>query len=268
MRSRRGLAVIGAVLGGLVAASSAAPAETVPMPVPSPHTRSRATPPAPAKQNRTVAAQARKTAQATTTVPPAGLPQVATAAAVKGGGPPFDNAQRALVERANGYLSGINTLVGNFVQVGPDGARTEGRFYLQKPGRVRFEYNPPSPIEVISDGSSVAVRDRKLATQEIIPLSQTPLRFLVADRVDLFKDTNVVSISSDDTFATVVIEERQTFGGTHRVMVMFGVRDFQLRQWTVTDPQGYDTTVALYNLDAKQKPDPGLFKIDYTRYIQ
>jgi outer membrane lipoprotein-sorting protein len=272
MRSRRGLAVIGAVLGGLLAVDPVAWAEPVPMPVPAPHTRSRATPPAPVKQNRTTAAHARKIAQATgaTTAPapPAALPQLATAGAAKGGAPPFDSAQRALVERANGYLSGINTLVGNFVQIGPDGGRTEGRFYLQKPGRVRFEYNPPSPIEVISDGTTVAVRDRNLATQNYIPLSQTPLRFLVAERIDLFKDSNVVSVSSDDTFATVVIEERQTLGGTHRVMVMFGVRDFQLRQWTVTDPQGYDTTVALYNLDPKQKPDPSLFKIDFTRYLQ
>jgi outer membrane lipoprotein-sorting protein len=279
MGSRRGLAVFGAVLGGLLAMGSVAPAESVPMPVPAPHTRSRATPPVPVKQNRESATNQRRMAQATgatttpappaaTSAPPALLPQLATAGAAKGGAPPFDNAQRALVERANTYLSGLNTLVGNFVQVGPDGGRTEGRFYLQKPGRVRFEYNPPSPIEVISDGGSVAVRDTKLNTQQIIPLGQTPLRFLVADRVDLFRDTNVVSVSSDDTFTTVVIEERQTLGGTHRVMVMFGVRDFQLRQWTVTDPQGYDTTVALYNLDPKQKPDPGLFKIDYTRYLQ
>ncbi|MFL6806670.1 MAG: outer membrane lipoprotein carrier protein LolA [Xanthobacteraceae bacterium] len=270
MRSRHGLAVIGAVLGGLLATDPAALAETVPMPVPAPHTRSRATPPAPVKQNRATPTNTRTIAQAAPTppAPPAALPQVATAGAAKGGAPPFDNAQRALVERANGYLSGLNTLVGNFVQIGPDGGRTEGKFYLQKPGRVRFEYNPPSPIEVISDGTTVAVRDRNLATQNYIPLSQTPLRFLVADRVDLFKDTNVVSVSSDDTFAIVVIEERQTLGGTHRVMVMFGVRDFQLRQWTVTDPQGYDTTVALYNLDPKQKPDPSLFKIDYTRYLQ
>jgi outer membrane lipoprotein-sorting protein len=272
MRSRRGLAVIGAVLGGLLVTAPVAPAETVPMPVPAPHTRSRATPPAPVKQNRTTAANARKIAQATgataAPAPPAVLPQVATAGTAKGAGAAFDNNQRALVERVNGYLSGLNTLVGNFVQIGPDGGRTEGRFYLQKPGRVRFEYNPPSPIEVISDGTTVAVRDRNLNTQQYTPLSQTPLRFLVAERIDLFKDSNVVSVSTDDTFATVVLEERQTLVGTYRVMVMFGARDLQLRQWTVTDPQGYDTTVALYNLDPKQKPDPGLFKIDFTRYLQ
>jgi outer membrane lipoprotein-sorting protein len=121
---------------------------------------------------------------------------------------------------------------------------------------------------LIADGSQVAVRDRKLATQDLYPLSQTPLRFLVADRIDLMKDTSVIGASADDTFATIVIEERQVLGGTHRLMLLFGARDFQLRQWTITDPQGYDTTVALYNLDAKQKPDPSLFKIDYTRYLQ
>src|SRR5262245_16450693 len=93
--------------------------------------------------------------------------------------------QRALVERVNAYLSNMQTLVGDFVQVGPDGARTEGQFYIQKPGKVRFEYKPPSRIDVIADGQSVVVRDRKLATQDLYPLSQTPLRFLLSDRIDL-----------------------------------------------------------------------------------
>ena len=80
--------------------------------------------------------------------------------------------QRAIVERVNSYLSGVQTLTGNFVQVGPDGSRTQGDFYIYKPGRVRFEYDDPSPIELIADGSSVVVRDRRLATQDVYPLSQ------------------------------------------------------------------------------------------------
>ena len=60
----------------------------------------------------------------------------------------FDTKQRALVERVSTYLSGLQTLVGDFVQVGPDGNRTEGQFYIQKPGKVRFEYNPPAKIDV------------------------------------------------------------------------------------------------------------------------
>jgi outer membrane lipoprotein-sorting protein len=178
----------------------------------------------------------------------------------------FDANQKAQAARVSTYLSSLSTLVGNFVQVGPDGSKTKGDFYIQKPGKVRFEYDNPSPIEIIADGSSVAVRDRKLATQDIYPLSQTPLRYLLSDRIDLMKDTNVVSVTADDLYISVTIEEKQTLIGTSRLMLMIGAKDGQLKQWTVTDPQGYDTTVAVYNLDTTKKVDPGLFKIDFTVY--
>jgi flagellar basal body-associated protein FliL len=118
----------------------------------------------------------------------------------------FDASQKAQAARVSAYLSSLQTLVGNFIQVGADGSRTKGDFYIQKPGKVRFEYDDPSPIAVVADGSSVAVRDRKLATQDIYPLSQTPLRYLLSDRIDLLKDTNVVSITADDVFVSVTIE--------------------------------------------------------------
>ncbi len=178
----------------------------------------------------------------------------------------FDANQKAQAAKVSTYLSSLQTLVGNFVQVGPDGSKTKGDFYIQKPGKVRFEYEPPSPIAIIADGSSLAVRDRKLATQDIYPLSQTPLRYLLSDRIDLLKDTNVVSVTADDVFISITIEEKQALIGTSRLMLMVGAKDGQLKQWTVTDPQGYDTTVAVYNLDSSKKVDPNLFKIDFTNY--
>jgi len=206
--------------------------------------------------------------------PPASPPQAAQSAHPPGffpfsdkGAPnqatAFDAKQRALLDRISMYLSSIQTMVGNFVQIGPDGGRTEGTFYLQKPGKVRFEYNPPSPIDIIADGSSVVVRDRKLATQDLYPLSETPLRYLLADRIDLLRDTDVVSVTSDDTFASVTIEQKQLMIGTDKLMIMFDAKTLTLKQWTVTDPQGFDTTVAVYNLDTTKKPDPDLFVINY-----
>jgi outer membrane lipoprotein-sorting protein len=177
----------------------------------------------------------------------------------------FDTKQRALLDKVSAYLSSVQTMVGNFVQIGPDGGRTEGTFYIQKPGRVRFTYNAPSPIDIIADGSSVVVRDRKLATQDLYPLSQTPLRYLLADHLDLLRDVDVVSVTTDDTFTTVVIEQKQVMIGTSRLMMMFDAKDLGLKQWTVTDPQGFDTTVAVYNLDTAKKPDPNLFVINYAR---
>lgn len=174
--------------------------------------------------------------------------------------------QRSIIDRINNYLSSTPRLTGRFVQVGPDGRRAEGEFYLSKPGRVRFEYDEPSPIELIADGDSVVIRDRKLATQDVYPLSQTPLRFLLANRVDLMRDANLTAVYADETFITAVVEEKNGVVGTSRLMIMFDAKDMQLKQWTVTDPQGYDTTVAVYNLDTTKTPDPSLFKVDYTRY--
>ncbi|HSP50855.1 MAG TPA: outer membrane lipoprotein carrier protein LolA [Pseudolabrys sp.] len=174
--------------------------------------------------------------------------------------------QRSIVERVNNYLSTMQILSGKFVQVGPDGRRTQGTFFISKPGKVRFEYDDPSPIELIADGQSVVVRDRNLATQDVYPLSQTPLRFLLADHVDLSKDTSLVAVYADDVFITVVVEEKNGVVGTSRLMIMFNAKDLQLKQWTVTDPQGYDTTVAVYNLDTSKRPNPAMFKIDYTNY--
>ena len=178
----------------------------------------------------------------------------------------FEPRQRALVDKVSGYLSSVHVLSGDFVQVAADGRRANGQFYIVKPGKVRFDYDAPSRIDIVADGSSVVVRDRKLATQDVYPLSQTPLRFLLADRIDLMRDTTVTGVYADDMYVTVVVEEQQALIGTSKLMMMFGAKDFQLKQWVVTDPQGYDTTVAVYNLDTSKKLDPGMFKIDFTNY--
>ena len=264
-----------AILVTLIASTAVfagARAENIPLPRPNPQLRAEITRPPLALPQQRASSKGRMVFAGTVGQsiprPPGAVGGKPAPAPDKPDASGLDASQRALVTRVNAYLSGMQTLVGNFVQVGPDGSRTEGRFYLQKPGRLRFEYDAPSPIELIADGQSVVVRDRRLATQDLYPLSQTPLRFLLAERVDLMKDTTLIRISADDMFVSVTVEERQTLGGTHRLMLMFGAQDSQLRQWTVTDPQGYDTTVAVYNLDTTKKPDPALFKINYERVLQ
>ena len=274
-------------IAALFACLTAAPAlaERVPLPTPRP-AAARAHPAAATSISAAgvaVPAQAlRARAQATSAQPPqvqapqTQAPQAQTPSPISNpfaallGKPGSTTAlnpdQRAIIAKVDNYLSNTQTLTGNFVQVGPDGNRTKGTFYISKPGKVRFEYEDPSPIELIADGQSVVVRDRKLATQDVYPLSQTPLRFLLANHVDLTKDTNLVAVYADDVFVTVVVEEKNGVVGTSRLMIMFSAKDMQLKQWTVTDPQGYDTTVAVYNLDTSKKPDPSMFRIDYTNY--
>jgi outer membrane lipoprotein-sorting protein len=251
----RSASLAAALIVGLFVAS--APAQTVPVPKPAPKTRDNM--PMSAADRAPVAALV-------TTKPPEPVipdPRRNVPANIFA---TFDANQKAQAAKVSNYLSSLSTLVGSFVQVGPDGSRSTGDFYIQKPGKVRFEYDPPSTIAMIADGSSLAVRDRKLATQDIYPLSQTPLRYLLSDRIDLMRDTNVVNVTVDDVFISVTIEEKSALIGTSRLMLMVGAKDNQLKQWTVTDPQGYDTTVAVYNLDSAKKPDPALFKIDFTAY--
>lgn len=179
-----------------------------------------------------------------------------------------DATAREVAQQVNAYFNSIRFMQGDFVQIGPDGRRTTGRLNLDKPGRIRFQYNAPSPIEIIADGTSVAVRDRRLNTQDIYPLSQTPLRFLLSDRVDILRDANVTSVTRDPDYIIVMLEERQAIGGTNRLMVLFNASDLRLRQWTVFDAQGYETSVALHNLDTTRRPDQRLFRINYERILQ
>jgi outer membrane lipoprotein-sorting protein len=253
MAGRRQAGLIAMLVSGLVAAISPVAAEPVPLPQAAPQPRSGTVGPPPAAKN-----------SGSSWLPSfLGGPQQPAKPATTA---TFDPGQRTLVDKVSAYLSSVQVLSGVFNQVGQDGRLAKGQFYILKPGKVRFEYDPPSPIDIVADGSSVVVRDRKLATQDVYPLSQTPLRFLLSDRIDLIKETNVVGVSADDEFVTIVVEEKQALIGTSRLMMRFGAKDLQLKQWVVTDPQGFDTTIVVSNLDSKSRPDPNLFKIDYTRY--
>lgn len=171
-------------------------------------------------------------------------------------------AEQETLGEINTYFNSVKTMHGDFVQFGPDGDQVEGKFYLERPGKIRFYYNPPAQLDIIADGKSVSVKDRKLNTQDIWPLSETPLRFLLADQIDLTKDTNVVGVVVETDLVTIVVEDRTTFN-SGKLTLIFDAQTFDLKQWTVTDAQGMDTSVAIYNITANGPSNPKLFVIDY-----
>jgi outer membrane lipoprotein-sorting protein len=179
----------------------------------------------------------------------------------------LNQAQRAALQRVGAYFNSVQTLVANFQQTGPDGQRTNGKLFLEKPGKIRFYYAAPSRLDIISDGTSVAVRDRKLNTQDLWPLKQTPLRFLLAEKLDLLRDSNVIGVFQEAEMISVVLEEKNAIGGRSQLQLMFGGADYQLKQWTVTDAQGQETSVELSNLDTATKPDPRVFAINQQRVL-
>ena len=178
-----------------------------------------------------------------------------------------DADDKELIQRANAALSGVTTMIADFTQIGGDGRRSEGKLYVSKPGRMRFEYAKPATLEIVSDGTSVAVRDRKLNTQDVYLIGQTPLKFLLRDRIDLSRDTKVLDVQSTANATIILIEDKATLGGTSRVKLVFDPASFALKQWTVSDPQGQDTVVSLFNVDLARKPESSLFKINTERML-
>lgn len=174
----------------------------------------------------------------------------------------LNDKQRETLEKINTYFNAIRTMTGDFVQFGPNGERAEGQFYLQRPGKIRFHYKPPARIDIIADGKSVSVKDRKLATQDIWPLDKTPLRFLLSNKIDLTSDANVTSVSVEPDLVTVIITEDGTFV-QGKLTLIFDAESQDLKQWTVTDEQGLDTSVAIYNVKTGMAMSNKLFVIDY-----
>jgi len=171
------------------------------------------------------------------------------------------------VEKLNAYFNGFTHLQGDFIQFAANGRRLEGRLYIQRPGKMRFEYEAPATTEVIADGTSVAIRDKKLATQDLYSIGQTPLKFLVKERMDLARDSVVTGVSTKGDMLSVKIEDRSTLGGTSKITLNYDLQANELRQWVVVDPQGYETSVSLYNLDTQRRADPSKFVINYERVL-
>jgi outer membrane lipoprotein-sorting protein len=165
------------------------------------------------------------------------------------------------IQMADDYFNAAKFMTADFVQVGVDGRRAEGKLYVSKPGKLRFEYAQPATMEIIADGVSVAIRDRKLQTQQIYFIGQTPLKFLLQEHLKLKRDVKIIDVASDSRSTTITIEDTATFGGTSKIKLAFDNKNFALKQWEVTDPQGYQTLVTLHNIDLKSIPDSGLFRI-------
>ncbi len=240
-------------------ADTAAPANApAPAPAPTPGAAS-----APAPTPTPAAAPAPSPPAAPAPTPAAAAPAPAPAPAAREEPAPPAKIDRAeAIKRANAFFNTSPVLNADFVQIGSDGKRSEGKLYSQRAGRVRFEYALPATLELVADGARVMVRDLKLKTQDIYAIDQTPLKFLLKEKIDFEHDVTVLDVTTDDNGVAISLEDKATFGGTSHLKLIFDPKTFKLRQWQITDPQGYETLLSLFNIDQKRTPDPALFKID------
>lgn len=166
-------------------------------------------------------------------------------------------ADQALVDKAVAYLQSMKSVKGRFVQTDARGSVSRGEIYLQRPGKARFAYDPPSGLTVVSDGAKVSVADKRLKTFNQYPLSATPLALLLAREVRLDRGVQVTNVTrlADGFMLTARDARKQTRG---QITLTFADTPMRLVSWTVTDAQGGTTRVQLSDLQTASI-DPGLF---------
>lgn len=159
------------------------------------------------------------------------------------------------------HFASVKTMSGEFVQFGPRGEQTGGKFYISRPGKIRFNYEDPSPMRVIADGKAVVIGNRKLKTWDIYPLSKTPLNLLLGESIDL-SGKMVRDVREEADLITIVLGDRSIFGDS-TITLMFDPKTYDLRQWTITDAQKKDTSVMIFNVQTGLELDDKVFRIPY-----
>jgi len=174
-----------------------------------------------------------------------------------------EDDQAALVQ-LNTYLNEVRYMQGEFVQTSPRGQVANGVFYISKPGKMRFEYAPPSPLLVVSDGSWVTVKNTLRKSDDQYPLSATPLKLVLSDQINLFEQAIILKIETQDNITAVTMQEKdQLVAGE---LTMFFDRSANaLVQWVIVDGKGQRTSVELSNVDVDSNPDPKLFVVKRSK---
>lgn len=173
--------------------------------------------------------------------------------------------QQEAVNGISEYLNSFKTLQGEFTQVSPKGNMSRGVFYISKPGKMRFEYAPPNPFLIVADGKWLTVKNVKKEKGDQFPLSQTPLRLVLADKVDIARDTNILDFQQQDGILSVTIEDKKNTLGSGQLTLVYDQTRNALQQWVVVDGKGRRTTVTLENVQTGIKTDPKLFVVKIDR---
>ncbi len=167
-------------------------------------------------------------------------------------------ADRGWVDRVQSSLNAITTLKARFLQIAPDGATTQGTAWLERPGRMRFEYDKPSPLLLVANSGQVVFHDSKLDQVTTVPLSRTPLGLLLAPSIMLSGDVTVTGFTRLNGQLQLTLE-RTASPGDGSLTLVFSEQPFALRSWTVVDAQGRETRVDLYDVVTGGAFPPGLF---------
>jgi len=167
--------------------------------------------------------------------------------------PLIGSEQTKAVERINAYFNSITNLQGGFEQVDATNKRSTGRFYVQRPGKIRFDYAPPSGLRIVADGSSLAIEDAELKTVEKYPIQSTPFRLLLSEAVDLGRDARIVGVESQEGTLAISLEDKSGDAAGSIRLLFDSAPELQLKQWMITDAQGLTTQVTVTDVVSGRK---------------
>ena len=159
----------------------------------------------------------------------------------------------AAVKEINTYFNSITSLQGTFEQVDASNKKATGRFYVLRPGKLRFDYAPPSALRIISDGHFLAIEDSELKTIEKYPLQSTPFRLLLAESVDLGRDSRIIGAERGDGTLAVTLEDKSGDAAGEIKLEFWTDPEVKLKQWVIYDAQGLATTVTIDDLSPGRK---------------
>jgi outer membrane lipoprotein-sorting protein len=172
----------------------------------------------------------------------------------------YSESEAADLDKLSAYLNSIHTLKSNFIQLGPEGDLAQGEFDLSRPGKLRFSYNPPSPILIVATAGDIYVKNSRLNTLDRTSLSETPLDILLNQDVDLRHNTAVTGVE-EQKGALVVHARANTTRAQSNITLVFSYPAIELRQWMVKDNQGGVTTVALTGVQTGVSLPDALFAV-------
>lgn len=162
------------------------------------------------------------------------------------------------------HYANVPTMQGEFLQFDPKGNQSGGTFAIKRPGKVRFDYEDPSPVEVVSNGLAVMVVNNKLKTFDSYPLKNTPLKLLLDDNLQIGDDA-ILEVKTDEDVTTIVLGDKQIFGNSV-ITLLFEPETFDLRQWTIKDAQGKETSVMVFNVQDNVNLPNRMFQINKSQY--
>lgn len=181
----------------------------------------------------------------------AGVPFAAQAQTKRNAAPqasaPLSPLDREDVARVEQYLNSITTLEARFLQVADRGAPLSGEFYIKRPGKLRFQYDPPARIQIVADGSQVTYYDADTDQISQLPTGLTVAKFLVSPKISLTGDLVVTKVERDAAVLQITAQQARAPTEGH-VVLTFGDKPLQLRRWTVVDGRNRAISVTLTNL--------------------